>query len=570
MNGHRSDDWEWQQFLGHIAGQVDELILKCDNLSIFREMIRPLVVPWQRYYELQQKEYNNLKETWEKVKANPKYQDKESGPPEKEYEWDDYYLLNVSTTNSIRIEGLDLDDGPTYEMPMKYAKQYIKALETFVKRNTKRLEECQPESIEGKRLQESMSKQKRTIRIAKSQVRRIIAKNIKTAWIRVPALWWRYLDMEDKEIYGCWRPKTSEMAEHPIMEKFKPPTMGSDGLPKPKNIKEEYERYYCILTSIHDNKLPGCHSISEGVWPEELANQLWGRFSWARPYGPSKHFINAALNRVKADLKKPRGKSGRDKKEITKKITEDELSERIQPDKASAGKTDKAHYGQRRFIPRSVYRGLESQEVYDRRRAAEQEARTAEQHAKNERYRTSREKAIQYLADARIREYWSRQAESAFIEDALEWRTRPLAWPKDKPIIYAIMLLVANYMSKVCILPQALIETAMYKKNEKVWWVCRYDYAGQFVAFIEADLKEQGLLKSERQGHQRRKQGRPRLSEKDREEAKRRDEFLEKWEKEKGTISVRQFCQRENVPYQSSRKNYLKTCKDWERQKRTN
>jgi hypothetical protein len=200
MNGHRSDDWEWQQFLGHIAGQVDELILKCDNLSIFREMIRPLVVPWQRYYELQQKEYNNLKETWEKVKANPKYQDKESGPPEKEYEWDDYYLLNVSTTNSIRIEGLDLDDGPTYEMPMKYAKQYIKALETFVKRNTKRLEECQPESIEGKRLQESMSKQKRTIRIAKSQVRRIIAKNIKTAWIRVPALWWRYLDMEDKEI----------------------------------------------------------------------------------------------------------------------------------------------------------------------------------------------------------------------------------------------------------------------------------------------------------------------------------------------------------------------------------
>jgi len=65
------------------------------------------------------------------------------------------------------------------------------------------------------------------------------------------------------------------------------------------------------------------------------------------------------------------------------------------------------------------------------------------------------------------------------------------------------------------------------------------------------------------------KPGRPGLSKKDKAESSKRNTILEKWEKEKEKISVRQFCKRENVLYQSSKKNYLKTCQDWGRKNRT-
>ena len=71
-------------------------------------------------------------------------------------------------------------------------------------------------------------------------------------------------------------------------------------LPEPKNKVEEYRRYYIILSSIHDNKLPEVERIDNGILPEQTTYQIWISLD---EFYDNKHrrvFIEQALERVKA------------------------------------------------------------------------------------------------------------------------------------------------------------------------------------------------------------------------------------------------------------------------------
>jgi hypothetical protein len=90
------------------------------------------------------------------------------------------------------------------------------------------------------------------------------------------------------------------------------------GLPPARNQNEEYQRYYVVLASIHDNKLPEVEKIDNGIWPQELAKGVWFRLTGAQPYGPTRHFIKTALDRVRR--KAPGEKAAETLDDIDKKI----------------------------------------------------------------------------------------------------------------------------------------------------------------------------------------------------------------------------------------------------------
>jgi hypothetical protein len=225
---------------------------------------------------------------------------------------------------------------------------------------------------------------------------------------------------------------------------------------------------------------------------------------------------------------------------------------------APAGKADKPQRTLadilRKRVPLSVYRGLESQEANDRRNAAQNETYEIEWRAKKERYRENVERARHYLADARIREHWLRQAEPAFAEAGPEWRTRRLTWPKDTALVYALMLLCADDMSKLCILPELLKQTEAYKRNKNVTWVWLHDHAGQFMAYIETDLRAEGLLGQIISGKKRK--GSPGLPGP---EAKKRLRIMKKWDEQKGGISRKDFCAEEGITV-----GYFETCRKYD------
>ena len=80
------------------------------------------------------------------------------------------------------------------------------------------------------------------------------------------------------------------------------PEVGTGCLPKPTDKNQEYERYYLVLTSVHDNMLPETESISKGVWPEEFANLIWRHYIWRKGYYSDGKFTKVALDHVQDDL----------------------------------------------------------------------------------------------------------------------------------------------------------------------------------------------------------------------------------------------------------------------------
>jgi len=71
-------------------------------------------------------------------------------------------------------------------------------------------------------------------------------------------------------------------------------------LPEPKKKEEEYRRYYIILSSIHDNKLPEIERIDNGIFPEQTSYLIWNSLNEFYDTEHRRVFIEQALERVKA------------------------------------------------------------------------------------------------------------------------------------------------------------------------------------------------------------------------------------------------------------------------------
>lgn len=187
-----------------------------------------------------------------------------------------------------------------------------------------------------------------------------------------------------------------------------------------------------------------------------------------------------------------------------------------------------------KLIPRSVYLGTETLEAYSMRKVAAEKEQRSKNQAKRERYSKEIERAQRYLADIRLKDYWLNQAKPVFFQETVaDWRNIRFEWPKDKAFFYAVMLLCADSASKIHLLPESFKQTKAYEQNKNVTWVWLFDYAGQLMTYIEADLEQKGLLqkKESKQKSRGRPPGRPKLTE---EEVESRKAIVEGWRRAKG------------------------------------
>jgi len=153
----------------------------------------------------------------------------------------------------------------------------------------------------------------------RSQFNKLNPEQRNKSWIKVPpdldrrppnrvythVKWWEYFDLTEEAVFGCWRPQLKQIRPNPLQSLI--PEEGKQSLPPVESQEQEYERYYVVLTSIHDNMLTGVHSISKSIWPTELADSVWFRFTRGKPYGPDRPFVEVALERVRVDLARIQG-----------------------------------------------------------------------------------------------------------------------------------------------------------------------------------------------------------------------------------------------------------------------
>ena len=72
-------------------------------------------------------------------------------------------------------------------------------------------------------------------------------------------------------------------------------------LPKPKNKEEEYQRYYIILASVHDNMLPEVEKVDNSILLEQTAYQIWITLHESFDSQHRRVFIEQAFKRVKSE-----------------------------------------------------------------------------------------------------------------------------------------------------------------------------------------------------------------------------------------------------------------------------
>jgi len=322
FSSKQENDYDSQ--LEQIAAEVDSYIIKTDGaLESFREQIRPLVQRWKTYREAVDKRKKELLDYWEKVKKNPELQDKNMKPSD-ELEWDRFYLGGLNS----------FDSNPINEMPAKYAPDVMASLKKYLKRNGKNEKGYPENSSEYKRLQEAIAKQRQNLEDIRSEFDNLSPAEQKTAWIKTPPktvipnityvkfTWWRYLNLEDENVFGCWRPPLIPLPEDPLyilkpVESEYYINQTRKELPDARNPQEEYERYYIFLSSVHDNYLQGVEKITEGIWLDNLQTAVLCCLD--KGHGDKTAFLKAALERVcqsnhKTDKKKGQKKGGWGKK----------------------------------------------------------------------------------------------------------------------------------------------------------------------------------------------------------------------------------------------------------------
>jgi hypothetical protein len=320
---------EWTAFLDSIAVRVDALLLRPVTLDTFRQKIQPFRERWEKHNAESDRFVKDRMEHWQKVKHSPRLQDKAAGPPKKAWEWDKGCYLTGLPTHNV---------GPEHEIPAKYLPALMTAVETAVEHSTAETRRYPESSHEYQRLAESIPTFEQDLVELHREFDGLTPAEKTTAWIKAPCRsartpnrvvtefqWWLWLDMTEEDAFGCWRPPLPEIPEHPVERLI--PLQDTMKLMPPRDRAEEYERYYVSLASIHDHRCPGSESITGGVWPAELAEQVWRRFSRCQPYGPDRTFVEAALNRVRAELEMPPGQTN--EKGQANKAPGDDLAESL-------------------------------------------------------------------------------------------------------------------------------------------------------------------------------------------------------------------------------------------------
>jgi len=293
---------EYESQLKQIAGEVDSYIVKTDGaLKRFREQIKPLAQRCKTYREAVDKRKKELLDHWERVKKNPKLQDKNMKPSE-ELEWDRFYLGDLRS----------FDSNPENEMPAKDAPAVMAKIEKGLERDKKCQQEYPEDSVNYRIHQSEIEKQQQYLEDIHSEFDKLSSVEKKIAWIKTPPKtapnkpyykfkWWRYLDLSDEEVFGCWRPPLIPLPEDPlgILKPVEPECQRNQTrkeLPDARNAQEEYERYYIFLSSVHDNYLEGVEKITEGIWLDNLPVRVLCCLD--KGHGDKIAFLKAALERV--------------------------------------------------------------------------------------------------------------------------------------------------------------------------------------------------------------------------------------------------------------------------------
>ncbi len=284
--------------LEQIAGEVDSYIVKTDgSLEYFREQIRPLTQRWKTYYEAVDKRKKELLDHWEKVKKNPKLQDKNIKPSE-ELEWDSFYLWNLPIGPDDKIQN------PKYYMPAKLTSIYLKNLKGFIDRNKEKLKTLLFSSSECKRLQGTIADQEHQYNEIETRYNKLTDEQQENDRFFVEGMWYRCvysLEEESEKVFGCWRPPLIPLPEYPLnilkpVESEYHINQTRKELPDARNAQDEYERYYIFLSSVHDNFLQGVEKITEGIWLYNLSIAVLCCLN--KGHGDKTAFLKAALGRV--------------------------------------------------------------------------------------------------------------------------------------------------------------------------------------------------------------------------------------------------------------------------------
>ena len=296
----KENDYESQ--LEEIATEVDSYIAKTDGaLENFREQIKPLVQRWKIYYEAVDKRKQELSDHWQRVKKKPELQDEDIEPSE-EMEWDRFYLGGLDSFGS----------NPINEMPAKHALDVMAAMEEYLEGNEKNEQGYLENSNQYKKLQETIIEQRQNLEDIRSGFDELSSDEKKIAWIKTPPktvipnkiyekfMWWRYLNLQDENVFGCWRPPLTPLPEEPL-KILKPVESGHQRYKTRKelpdvNAQESRERYYIFLSSVHDNYLSGVEKITKGVWPNQLVISVLCCLD--EGHGDKTAFLKAAVSRV--------------------------------------------------------------------------------------------------------------------------------------------------------------------------------------------------------------------------------------------------------------------------------
>jgi len=297
FSSKQENDYDRQ--LEQIAGEVDSYIVKTDGaLEYFREQIRPLAQRWKTYYEAVDKRKKELLDHWELVKKNPKFQDKNLTPHNKNWEWDRFYLADLPIGPDDKIQN------PKNYMPAKLTSIYLKNLKGYIDRNKEKLKTLLFASSECKKLQDTIAAQEQQYNEIETQYNKLTDEQQKNHRFFVEVMWYRYvysLEEESEKVFGCWRPPLTPLPEHPL-KILKPAESGYQRnqtrkeLPNARNTQEEYERYYIFLSSVHDNYLQGVEKITEGIWLNNLPTAVLCCLD--KGHGDKTAFLKAALERV--------------------------------------------------------------------------------------------------------------------------------------------------------------------------------------------------------------------------------------------------------------------------------
>ena len=317
---------DYQKKLIKIAVDVDSYIVNIPPaLQKFRDMIKPLANRWVYYQKAVLKREKDLLAHWELVKKNPKLQDKKAGPPKEGWEWSERYLYHLPD---------ETIQHPVYYMPAKLAPVYLKNIKAYIDRNNKKLTKLQKNSAEYNNLKGIIAEQEHKHKQVQSKYDGLTKKQRDTERFFVEGVWFQVVytpEEANEKVFGCWRPPLKSRPKNPLYilrpfgeeDRYKP--LDEEYRSKPKELQTlpelegeaVKERFYILLSAVHDNCLPEVQHITNDIWSDDLKENVWHFFDEC--FGDKIALLTAAFERVKADLPEKPAETGQENKGTKRK-----------------------------------------------------------------------------------------------------------------------------------------------------------------------------------------------------------------------------------------------------------